>query len=63
MGHDVAFFHFTGAYICKRLQLGLQGAAKMSYMASALSLLAGCLLFLNCDTFSIAGVNKAYINE
>ncbi|KAK3742780.1 hypothetical protein QZH41_013896, partial [Actinostola sp. cb2023] len=55
--------NFIGAYICKRLNLRQRGAAKMCFMASALSLLGVCLLFINCDTLPIVGINIPHTNS
>ncbi|KXJ27791.1 solute carrier organic anion transporter family member 4C1 [Exaiptasia diaphana] len=55
--------NFVGAYICKRLSLCQRGASKMCFMVSALSILGVCLLFINCDSLPIVGVNIPYANS
>ncbi|EDO41892.1 predicted protein, partial [Nematostella vectensis] len=51
---------FIGSYVCKKLQLGLLGAAKMCYIVSTASLIMCCLMFLYCDSIPLAGVTAEY---
>lgn len=52
-----------GAYINKRLNLNLAGAAKMCFIAACIGLGCTCLLYIKCDTLQIAGVNTRYLNR
>ena len=57
------FIAFLGAYINKRLNLSLSGAAKMCFIAALISLTLTSFLFIKCDAIDIAGVNKPYPNR
>ena len=52
-----------GAYINKRLNLNLAGAAKMCFIVAYIGLGFTCLLYIKCDTLQIAGVNTPYLNR
>ena len=54
---------FLGAYVNKRLNLDLSGAAKMCFIVASMSLAFSSLLYIKCDTKDIAGVNKPYPNR
>ncbi|CAH3111261.1 unnamed protein product [Porites lobata] len=61
---SVALFgNMLGAYINKRLNLSLSGAAKMCFIAALISLILTSFLYIKCDAINIAGVNKPYPNS
>ncbi|XP_078360965.1 solute carrier organic anion transporter family member 4A1-like [Oculina patagonica] len=55
--------NLLGAYINKRLKLGLTGSARMSFIVAVFGLVATCFLYIKCDTPNIAGVNAPYLNS
>lgn len=60
----VAFLgNMLGAYISKRLNLSLSGAAKMCLIAASISLVFSCFLYIQCNAIDIAGVNQPYLNS
>ena len=56
-------FFFSGAYINKRLNLNIQGAAKMCFIVAVLGFLSSFLLYINCEQTEIVGVNQPYFNR
>ena len=54
---------FLGAYICKRLNLNIQGAAKMCFIVAIFGFLSSCVLYINCEQIEIVGVNQPYFNR
>lgn len=57
------FTYILGAYINKRLNLNLSGAAKMCFIVACMSLVCTCFLYIKCDTIQIVGVNTPYVNR
>ena len=56
-------FLVAGAYIQKRLKLNLTDSARMCFIIALCALVGNSMLFLKCDTLSIAGVNAPYPNR
>jgi len=55
--------NLLGAYINKRLKLNLTESARMCFITAVLGVILTCFLYLKCDTPTIAGVNRPYLNS